>query len=164
MGRTNIDGLDGCEFPSATGGDPSPVNLNDQYNTILPDGCMRRGYGRSATSWISPCNHKTRGSISGYRVFIKPCHSRADPPVATVYDDASTQWRLHQRPSTAGGRTNKVSCTAWCVLKTFGGDMNIDFQKHKIKLLYPPCMIIENQFVRLTPIWFKRCQVRSHRR
>jgi hypothetical protein len=38
MGDTNIDGLDGCEFPSATGGDPSPVNLNNDHNTILPDG------------------------------------------------------------------------------------------------------------------------------
>jgi hypothetical protein len=36
-----------------------------------------------------------------------------------------------------------------CVLKTFGGDMNIDDFRNmdnKIKLLYPPCMIIENQF------------------
>jgi hypothetical protein len=37
-----------------------------------------------------------------------------------------------------------------CVLKLFGGDMNIDKFRNmnsKIKLLYPPRMIVENQFV-----------------
>jgi hypothetical protein len=65
MGDTNIDGLDGCEFPSATGGDPSPVNLNDQYNTILPDGYANEDtVGQERPRGLAHATTKL-GSISG---------------------------------------------------------------------------------------------------
>jgi hypothetical protein len=79
MGDTNIDGLDGCEFPSATGGDPSPVNLNDQYNTILPDGYTNENtVGQERPRGLAHATTKLEGQYPEYttsvRVFYsKPC-------------------------------------------------------------------------------------------
>jgi hypothetical protein len=66
MGDTNIDGLDGCEFPSATGGDPSPVNLNDQYNTILPDGYTNENtVGQERPRGLAHATTKLEGQYPG---------------------------------------------------------------------------------------------------